>query len=77
MSGFGAKVLDDDFLNVSVLFVQSSDRKERRDSLVERLADANQYPCREGDTQPPGFFDRFSRSAGPCPGRCRAAFPVR
>ena len=40
--GFGAEILDDDFLDVAVALVQLAQRQQRLDALAPRLADADQ-----------------------------------
>ncbi len=52
----GSEVLDDDFLDVAVLAVRAADREERIDPLLERFADADEYPGRERHADPAGVF---------------------
>ena len=46
-AGLGAKILDDDFLNVAVLGVHGAQREQRLDAFQSRFADADQNPRRE------------------------------
>src|SRR5260370_42430838 len=55
--GFGAEILNDDFLDVAVFFVERSNRKERVDAFVHGLADADEYAGREGHGELPCFLD--------------------
>src|SRR3989442_755991 len=47
----GAEVLDDDLLDVAVLFVEVADRDERVDPLASRLADADEQAGRERNAE--------------------------
>ncbi|MNT09040.1 hypothetical protein D3C72_1438040 [compost metagenome] len=47
--GFGAEILDDDFLDVAVPLVQVADRDQRIDALLTRLADTDQDTGGEGN----------------------------
>src|ERR1700733_5168213 len=47
--GLGAKVLNDDFLNVSVAAMQVADGNERVHAIVEGFADANEQARGEGN----------------------------
>ena len=47
--GLGQKVLDDHFLDVTELFVRRGDRRQRREALRARLADADQQSGGEGN----------------------------
>src|SRR5438128_8132552 len=50
----GAEVLDDDLLDVAVLFVEVADRDERVDPLASRLADADEQAGRARNAELPG-----------------------
>jgi hypothetical protein len=56
-TGLGAEVLDDDFLNVTVAFVDVADRQQGLDAFQPRLADADQEPGGERHTGTPRGFD--------------------
>ena len=57
--GLGAEILDDDFLDVAVRFVQVADRLQRLDALLARLADADQDAGGERHLQLAGQPDRL------------------
>ena len=56
-----AKVLNDDFLNVSELFVQIANRNQAVHAFFESFADADQNPRRERDRK----LTRFANHAQP------------
>ena len=57
-AGFGAEVLNDDLLHVTVPAVQVADREEALAPLARRFADPDQDPGGERDREPACVFDR-------------------
>ena len=60
----GAEILNDDFLDVAVFFMERSNRKERVDAFFHSFADANQDSSGERDGEPPCFFDGAEAQRG-------------
>ena len=60
----GAKILDDDFLDVTVLPVQVAKRQQRLHALFPCFSDANQYPRRERHRQFSGKTYRLQAHRG-------------
>jgi flavin reductase (DIM6/NTAB) family NADH-FMN oxidoreductase RutF len=56
-AGFGAKILDDDFLYVPVTPVQIEDGQQRIDAVRHGFADADQQSGGEGNALLPGFLN--------------------
>ncbi len=54
-----AEVLDDDLLDVPVLLAERTQREQRVDPLLARLADPDQDPARERDPELAGEPDRL------------------
>src|SRR5207247_7280720 len=52
---FCTEVLNDDFLDVSVLFVQLPDRDQTIDALLERLTDSDKNPGGKSDRKLTGL----------------------
>ena len=57
--GFGAEILDDDFLDMAVAAVQIVDRMQGFQPLLTRLANADENAGGEGDFQRPCPLQRF------------------
>jgi hypothetical protein len=62
--GLGAEVLDDHLAEVPVLHRELTEREQRVDPLLARLADADQDPAREGDREFAGESDRLEPAGG-------------
>jgi hypothetical protein len=62
--GLRTEVLDDDLLHVTVLLAERLQREERVDSLLPRLADADEDPARERDPELTREPDRLEPAGG-------------
>src|SRR5437667_4273571 len=60
----GAKILNDDFQNVAVVFVERSNGEERVDALFHRFADTDEDAGSESETELSGFFDGAEAKRG-------------
>src|SRR5229473_574077 len=60
----GAEILDDDFLDVAIFFVERSNRQERVDALFHGFADADQDAGGKRDGELPRFFDGAKAQGG-------------
>ena len=56
---FGAKILDDYLLDVTISILQLPNRQQGINSLVERFTDPDQNPGREWDSQAACLFDHL------------------
>src|SRR5260370_38032667 len=63
--GLRPEVLYDDFLDMAIAPVLLQNCEERIDSLVQRLADADQDSRGKGNAEPAGFRDRLQPQLGP------------
>src|SRR5260370_27569304 len=64
----GAKILDDDFLDVAVFFMKHSNDEERVDALFHGFADADEDAGGERDREFAGLFDGAETEGGNCVG---------
>jgi hypothetical protein len=67
--GFGAEVLDDDFLDVAVTVLQGADGLQGFDAFGAGFADADEDARGEGDAELAGEADRFESDGGAFVGR--------
>ena len=56
-SRLGPKILDDHFLDVTILFVKTADRQQGIDALLHCLANPDQDSRGEWNPPPPGIFN--------------------
>ena len=73
--GLGAKILDDDLLDLAVLGVDVADRQQGVHALGERLADPDQDAVVNGLRARPGRRSVARRTAGTLSGLAQWAWP--
>ena len=62
--GLGAEILNDDFLDVTVIFMERSNGEERVDAFFDGFADADQDAGSKRDGELPRFFDGAEAQCG-------------